>query len=195
MGRIKGWKKSFESPENISYQSTKELYTPEMDRIIPKGTTIGIQRMRSAPGWLSLSEPVGYTIDGIPFVSKRGAHDTIIDWMKNTKPIPKISSMNITLNPYQYLEVVYLQGEDYEADKFVEDVFVKGWKGVKTEFPTLNTLEWGFLTSEMFHDESEMIKLSSFLDMPIVDGTIELSAPETDPGRVALEKKVKIIWK
>ena len=195
MGRIEGWRKSFETPESISYQSTKELYTPGMDGIIPKGTLISIQRKRSAPGWLSLSEPEGYSIDGIPFVSKRGAHDTIIDWMRSTKSTSKVSSMAITLDSYKYMEVVYLQGEENETERFVESVFIRGWKGVNKEFPTLDTLEWGFLTSEMFHDEREMIKLSKFLDIPIVDGAIELSAPETDPVRVALEKKVKIIWR
>ena len=199
MGRIKGWRKSFEAPDNISYQSTKDLYDPETNEIIPKGTLIGIQRIRGAPGWKSLSEPGGYTIDEIPFVSKRGGLDTIIDWMKRTEPITDKSlspaSMIITLSAYQYVGTVYLEGEDNEAEDFVQNVFVDGWKGVQKEFPTVDKLEWGFLTAGMFIDESELVKLSKFLDMPIVDETIELSAPEYDPVRAKRESKVKIVWK
>ena len=201
MGKIKGWRRTFDSPDNTTYKSTEELYTPEADEIMPEGTSIAIQKRYDAPGWMSLSEPEGYTIDDIVFMSKRSGLDTIVEWMKDTKPVhtagktSKVSTMKIYLDPYRYLSTVYLEGGDNEAEGFVESVFVRGWKGVKKEFPTLDTLEWGFLTSEMFHDENEMIKLSKFLDVPIVDRAIELSAPETDPGRVALEKKVKIIWR
>ncbi|MCK4668172.1 hypothetical protein KAU33_15585 [Candidatus Dependentiae bacterium] len=199
MGKIKGWRKSFEAPDSISYQSSEELYTPEMDGVIPKGALIGIERIRGAPGWKSLSEPGGYTIDKIPFVSKRRALDTIVDWMKRTKPTtdkPSTSkSMTITLSAYQYVETVYFQGEDNEAEDFVQNIFVDGWKGVQKEYPTLDKIDWGFVTLEMFYLTEEFVELSKFLNMPIVDHTIELSAPEFDPARVKLESKVKIIWK
>ena len=201
MGKIKGWRRSFDSPDNITYKTTEELYTPELDDIMPKGTSLAIQKRYDAPGWISLIEPEGYTINEIIFTSKRSGLDTIIEWMKGTKSIPsasrttKISTMKINLDPYQYLNIAYLEVEDNEAEKFVEDVFVKGWKGVKKEFPTLDTLECGFLTSEMFHDNNEMVELSKFLNSRIVDGTMKLSAPSFDPERAALEKKVKIVWR
>ena len=199
MGKIKGWRKSLEAPEHIEYRSTKELYTPEMDETIPENSSVLIVKNFATGEWNSMSNPEGYSIDGQTFPNKKGALDTIINWIKRTEPIADKSlspaSMTITLSAYAYMDIAYLQGDDDEAEHFIRNVFVNGWKGVQKEFPTLDKIDWGFVTLEMFYVTEEFVSLSKFLDMPIVDHTIELSAPEYDPVRAKLESKVKIIWK
>ena len=199
MGKIKGWRKSFDAPEHIEYRSTKELHTPEMDDTIPENSSVLIMKNFATSKWNSISNPEGYSIDGQTFPNKKSGLDTIIDWMKRTEPIadksPTPESMTITLSAYQYVETVYSQGEDNEAENFVQNIFVDGWKGVQKEYPTLDKIDWGFVTLEMFYNTDEFVELSKFLDMPIVDHVIELSAPEYDPVRAKRESKVKIVWK
>lgn len=199
MGRIKGWRKSFDSPEHVEYRSTKNLFTPERDGTISENSSVLIKKNFATGKWNSMSNPDGYTIDGQTFPNKKDGLDTIINWMKGTKPVVDESyghaSMTITLSAYQYVGTVYLDGEDNEAGDFIQNIFVDGWKGVQKEYPTLDKIEWGFVTLEMFYVTEEFVKLSEFLNMPIVDHAIELSAPEYDPVRAKLESKVKIIWK
>lgn len=200
MGKIKGWRKSFEAPEHVEYRSTMELYVPEMDTTIPENTAVLIIKDYPTGKWKSMSNhPEACSIDEQPFTSKKNALNAILSWMRETKPVtdksPSPASMTITLSAYQYVEAVYFQGEDNEAEDFVQNIFVDGWKGVQKEYPTLDKIDWGFVTLEMFYLTEEFVSLSKFLDMPIVDHTIELSAPEYDPVRAKLESKVKIIWK
>ena len=104
------------------------------------------------------------------------------------------SSMTITINTYKYMDIACSPEEDNEGNTFLKIFFIDGWSGVEKEFPTLDKLEYGYMTSTMFFDENEFVKLAEFLSVPIVSGTIELSASEFDPYRFNLEKKVKIIW-
>lgn len=104
------------------------------------------------------------------------------------------SSMTITINAYKYMDIACSPEEDTEEIAFLETFFIDGWRGIEKEFPTLDKLEYGYMTSTMFFDEKEFVKLAKFLSVPIVSGTIELSASEFDPYRFNLEKKVKIIW-
>lgn len=200
MGKIKGWRKNFETPERVEYRATVELYVPEMDAIIPKNTTVSIVKYYPAGKWKAMSNyPVTCSIDDQPFTSKKNALGGIIKWMKETEPIGNRPStpvsMTITLSAYEYMDIVYLQTEDDEARDFIRDIFTDGWKGVQKEFPTVDKIDWGFLTLEMFYVTDEFVKVSEILDMPIIEHTIELSDPDFDPERAKRESKIKIIWK
>ena len=202
MGKIKGWRKSLETPYHLEYESTEELFVPEMGSTIPEGSSVAFIKDGAGEGWFTITSPEGSSINNQPFKTKKKCNDAIIEWMRNTRTVrmetkayKAMPSMTITLSAYVYMDIVYIQAEDDEAADFIRDIFTDGWKGVQKEFPTVDKIDWGFLTLEMFYVTDEFVKVSEILDMPIVEHTIELSDPDFDPERAKRESKIKIIWK
>lgn len=211
MGKIKGWRKTFETSDYIAYQATENLLVddPQALSVFPKDGVISMSMDYDNEIWITESDPARYFIDRQTFSSKKKALGTLIQWMKSSKITQREKkvikkwpeNVTIELSGEGYMEHAYFHGDEEASENFIREIFTNGWKGVQKEYPTLNDVEWGFITSGMCYEQGDFFRVANLLNLPILhyeefnDDAIDL--PEAVPGSDMTKqmKKIKIIWR